>query len=213
MHPTPTTASTFQDTPERRRNRALNAAEFRASRTELDSRPLALFVELTQNCNLECPMCRSAQRYDARFNLSLDTFRDLAAELFPTAHVVDLRGWGESMMLPWFAEVVDIALEHRPQLRLVTNGQVNRAPVWDTLMAAHALVVVSCDAATPELFRRLRGGGRLPRLVETVRELVRARDRHGAPERNVELLTVVSRDNLAELPAIVQLAADLGVRK
>jgi MoaA/NifB/PqqE/SkfB family radical SAM enzyme len=126
---------------------------------------------------------------------------------------VDLRGWGESTMLPWFSDVIDVALAYRPQLRLVTNGQVNRTPVWDKLMRAHAMVVVSCDAATPELFTRLRGGGRLPRLKETVRELVRLRDEYGVPDRNVELISIASPDNLAELPAIIDLAAELDVRK
>ncbi|KPI18401.1 Radical SAM domain protein [Actinobacteria bacterium OK074] len=201
----------FQLTPLRVNNQRLNIEEYERGATKLKSRPLAVFIELTQNCNLRCPMCRFGEKYDPALNLDDATFDRLVEELFPTAHVVDLRGWGESTMLPRFGEFVARALEHRVQLRLVTNGQVNRRPVWDMMMRAHALVTVSCDAASPELFAKLRAGGTIERLVRTVETLVEARDRHGAPRENVCLNVVSSIDNLGELADIVRLAARLGV--
>lgn len=203
----------FLLTEERKFNQELNAREYAERQTTVVSRPLAWFVELTQNCNLKCPMCRSGEKYDPAYNLPLNVLDKLAAEVIPLTHIVDLRGWGESTMLPWFSDTIDMFTQYRPQLRLVTNGQVNRSVVWEKLMRAHAMVVVSCDAATPELFTHLRGGGRLARLKDSVRELVRLRDYYNVPDRNVEILTVVSAANLGDLPGIISMAAELGVRK
>ncbi|MFG1995337.1 SPASM domain-containing protein [Actinoplanes sp. NPDC048988] len=205
------TAQPFELTERRIDNQQLNLREHAAGETRLISRPLAVFIELTQNCNLHCPMCRSAGEYDSSRDLAWELFDRAAAELFPTAHIVDLRGWGESTVLADFARAVARAAEHRVQLRLVTNGQINRPAIWDFMMRAHAIVAVSCDAADPQLFASLRAGGTIERLRATVAALVDARDRYGAPRDAVHFNTVASLENLHDLPGIVELASDLGV--
>jgi radical SAM protein with 4Fe4S-binding SPASM domain len=201
----------FEITDRRRDNQALNIAEYRDRRTVLASRPLALFVELTQNCNLSCPMCRFGEKYRKDWNMTPDVFDQLAEQLFPDVHLVDMRGWGESTMLPDFGRYVAKALAHRVRLRLVTNAQINRRPVWDMIMRGHGIVTVSCDAADPELFAKLRRGGTITRLTRTVQALVEARDRYGAPRDHVNFNTVASLENLDDLPAVVELAARLDV--
>ncbi|MEV7655927.1 radical SAM protein [Streptomyces anulatus] len=203
----------FELTERRRINQELNIAEHRDGASELKSMPLVLFIELTQNCNLSCPMCRFGSKYTTEWNMSEEMYEKLADELFPTAHVVDLRGWGESTMLPGFGRFVELSLRHRVQLRLVTNGMVNRRPVWDMMMRAHAAINISCDAADPELFKKLRAGGTVERLANTTRSLVEARDKHGAPRDSVKFITTVSRDNLQDLVNVVELAARLDVER
>ncbi|GGS45066.1 radical SAM protein [Actinokineospora fastidiosa] len=201
----------FELTERRRRNQELNIAEYRDRAVRLESRPLALFVELTQNCNLSCPMCRFGEKYQKEWNMTEELYERLADELFPSVHLVDIRGWGESTMLPLFGRHVARALSYRVKLRLVTNGQINRPPVWDMMMRAHGLVTISVDAADPELFTKLRGGGTIPRLERTLAELVSARDRHGVPRDHLSFNTVASLDNLHDLANVVSLAARMDV--
>ncbi|KAK1184381.1 radical SAM protein [Streptomyces sp. NBS 14/10] len=201
----------FEMTERRRKNQVLNIEEYRNGALHLSSKPLALFVELTQNCNLQCPMCRFGEKYRTEWNMSEEIFDKLADELFPFAHLVDVRGWGESTMLPDFGKFVARALNHRVRLLLVTNGQINRRPVWDIMMRAHGMVTVSCDAATPELFAKLRAGGTITRLTRTVRSIVEARERYSAPRDHVRFNVVSSMDNLDDLVNIIDLAARLEV--
>lgn len=203
--------STYVETEARVANRALNISEYGQHVLTLASRPLAVFVELTQNCNLSCPMCRYGEKYNPAWNMPMELFERIAEELFGTAVLVDMRGWGESTILKDFDRFVDIALRYRPQLRLVTNAQVNRRDVWERMMAAHSTITISCDAADPALFEQLRRGGTVDRLRETVSAIVAARDRYGADRHNVLFNTVVSRYNLDDLPSIVDMAADLDV--
>lgn len=203
----------FTDTDERRENRLLNNEEFAARKLALDSRPLALFIELTKNCNLHCPMCRTQERPDPDLDLDRDLYERIADELFDSATLVDLRGWGESTMLPDFGWFSQLAAAHRAQLRLVTNAQINRRSVWDELMAVHAIVVVSCDAADPDLFAHLRAGGTIRRLENCLGTLVELRDAYEAPAKNVLLSVVASPFNLDDLENVVTLAARHDVRK
>jgi radical SAM protein with 4Fe4S-binding SPASM domain len=98
-------------------------------------------------------------------------------------------------------------------LRLVTNGQVSRDEIWDRLMSVHSSVLISCDAADPELFAALRRGGTIQRLAATATRITHYRDLYSAPADLVSLLTIVSRSNLHDLPNIPSLAANLGIPK
>ena len=204
---------TYEDTDVRQANRALNNLEFERRSVVLESQPLALFLELTKNCNLHCPMCRPRQKFEPRLNMPFELYERIADELFRTAIMVDLRGWGESALLKDFDAFIKLAASYRPQLRLVTNAQIDRKAVWDLLMEAHAIVAVSCDAATKDLFAKLRAGGTLTRLTRCVTSLVASRNEHGAPRENVIMTSVTSPHNLHELADIVTLAARLDLPK
>src|SRR5205085_6880469 len=79
--------------------------------------------------------------------------------------------------------------------------------------AGVAWVHVSVDGATPETFEHIRAGARFDGVVENLASLVEAkRDARSATPR-VQLNVVVMRSNLSELPAIVRLAARLGVAR
>ena len=99
----------------REMNRTLNITEFQRGAVELESLPLAVFMELTQNCNLKCPYCRSSGHFQASWNMPLSLFRRVAEEIFPTALLVDLRGWGESTILKEFPEFISITTDYGPQ--------------------------------------------------------------------------------------------------
>src|SRR5689334_5871779 len=88
--------------PSRRENASVNADEYHERRLLLRSLPTIVYVELTQNCNLHCVMCRVPRRYDPSKDMAADIFDAVARQLMPTATVVDLRGWGESTILKHF---------------------------------------------------------------------------------------------------------------
>jgi hypothetical protein len=54
-------------------NRELNIQEFKSRTTSLRSLPQMLPIELTENCNLSCPMCRSAGMFNLARNMSQET--------------------------------------------------------------------------------------------------------------------------------------------
>lgn len=197
----------------RRANYELNRKEHREKAHRLDSRPLAVFVELTQNCNLHCASCRSAGVYHPEWNMASSTFELVADALFDTALMVDLRGWGESTINRAFPPAVDRVVESGAAVRLVTNGQVNLPDVWHRIMASGGCVAVSCDAGEESLFAELRAGGTLKRLRQTARALVQARDAEAALPDAVSFQVVVSGANVEHLTDIVRLAHDLDVRK
>lgn len=174
--------------------------------------PRAIYVELTDRCNLVCPMCRCSP---VKGNiLPLPMFKEMAAALFPTAEFVDLRGWGESTIVPGFLDYLDVALGYPVKLKLITNAVVRKPHLWQRLGHEGITVGVSFDAATAPLFRELRGGADLEQVLANLRLLTEAQREAGHdPAEKLYLCVTVSGRNLDELAGILELGMGLGVRR
>ncbi|MGQ9675632.1 MAG: SPASM domain-containing protein [Chloroflexota bacterium] len=69
---------------------------------------------------------------------------------------------------------------------------------------------VSIDAASPEVYRRIRVGADLGQTRANVERLLRARRRLGSRRPQLKLVMVLMRRNLGELPAVINLAGEMG---
>jgi radical SAM protein with 4Fe4S-binding SPASM domain len=143
--------------------------------------------------------------------MSEETFSRIARDLFPSASVVDLRGWGESTILKNFDERVARTIEAGPRVRLVTNALVLKPSTWELLMQAAAMVVVSVDAATTATFSAL-GRGSLAKVIASIATGAKARDA-SASGGKIFFNTTLSSLSLPELPGVVTLAAQHGVTR
>ena len=137
----------------REQNRELSRAEYESGRTTLQSLPRALFVELTRACNLSCEMCREPGTISPSQRMSEALFARIEAELFPTADLIDLRGWGESLILAEFPDRARRAARSGAALRVVTNLSFRRDATLDLLAELGFYVGVSIDTADADLLR------------------------------------------------------------
>jgi radical SAM protein with 4Fe4S-binding SPASM domain len=192
-------------------NQQLNFEEYSAGAITLKSLPTVLFVELTQNCNLNCFMCRSAHGYDKELNMDDKIFQIIEKELFPFASIVDLRGYGESTILKDFEKRINQTALLVPKIRLVTNALAINKKLWNLLMQRGANVVVSVDAATRATMTNL-GRGDIVKLLASldIGSMERDRFNNGG---DISFNTVVSSVNLEELPDIILLARKYRIGK
>jgi radical SAM protein with 4Fe4S-binding SPASM domain len=151
-------------------------------------------------------MCRSEHIKPSRRRMSDDVFNLVARELFPAAELVDLRGWGESLILTDICEKIDTVLRYGARLRIVSNLSFRADRALDKLAEAQALVDVSLDTACADTLASVRGGAKLPLIMRNVKYLVE----RGMRDR-LCLLTTVQRETVAQLPDLVDLAAEMGV--
>lgn len=172
--------------------------------------PKALYIELTDRCNLLCPMCRqSAVKGNV---LPLETFQRIADELFPHAVFVDLRGWGESTLIRNFTDYLDYALRFPLKKKLISNGTVKKPALWSKIGAAGVVVGFSIDAADEDLFQRLRVGARLDETLDNVRTFLGAAAGAGLdPRRQGYFCITVSGDNVRAVDDIIELGLSLGI--
>jgi MoaA/NifB/PqqE/SkfB family radical SAM enzyme len=179
--------------------------------------PLPRFaqIEPMPSCNLACRMCTVPQRPGgtdiARGALPLARFLAWLDEL-PGLQELQLQGLGEPLLNPALFDMIRAAKARG--IRVGTNSNLTLL----TPGRAHALVdsgldelSISIDGATRETYERIRVGASFPKLLRNIDRVVAARAAQGAVTPALRLVMVLMRHNVAELPALVDLAADHGV--
>ncbi len=178
--------------------------------------PTELQIEVTGSCNLRCRMCLVSYRPElGRREGALDVglFRRLLEEN-PQLRRVTLQGLGEPLLAPGIFEMVALAAHRGIEMGFNTNGMLltpRRAE--ELIRAGLGWLHVSVDGARPETYAAIRGRGDWHRVARNVRALVEVQDRLGARLPRLSLVMVAMRRNLDEIPAVVGLAAEWGVKR
>jgi radical SAM protein with 4Fe4S-binding SPASM domain len=140
----------------------------------------------------------------ARFEALLDAL--------PTVDEVTLQGLGEPLLAPDLLAMVRLAKQRGTTVGFNTNATKLTPERAEELVAAGLdWLVVSLDGATAATYEAIRDGARFEHVVANVAGLVAAKRAAGAEHPDLAFAFVAMRRNLAELPALVRLAAELGV--
>jgi len=168
-------------------------------------------IEPVGQCNLRCQMCAIPFRQDGPpygplAFMDFDRFTRLVDGL-PTLQELHLQGLGEPMMHPRFFEMVGYAVARG--VRVTTNSNATllterRAElcVSSGLDRLH----VSLDAAHAAAYERIRVRGHFARVVANIERFLAVRERLGGATPQLRLVMVLMRQNLDELPDLVQIA-------
>lgn len=174
--------------------------------------PRELYIEVTNRCNslcVTCPLTFSPQ--ESEHYLRFDEFAALVDE-FPDLHRAVLQGIGEPLMNRDLGRMIAylkargvhvvfntnaILLYPKRQIELIESG-------LDELR-------VSCDSSTPETYAKIRGVNVLPKVLRNVGQMMQTRKRIGADRPRVSLWFTGVKENIRELPGLVEIAAELGV--
>ena len=174
--------------------------------------PRSLYLETTNRCDSKCQTCiRTFQSLEPPADLTLEQVKAIAAQ-FPVLERVVLHGIGEPLLNREIFEIVGY-LKSRAVVVLFNSDAISLTATRALRLIESGLdeYRVSMDAATRQIYRTLRGVDQFDRVVANVRRLVELERERGRSVPRVSLWFTASRANLDELPAFVQLAADLGV--
>jgi MoaA/NifB/PqqE/SkfB family radical SAM enzyme len=171
-------------------------------------------VEVSAACNLRCQMClvRYRPALDrTEGSLPFDRFRQVVDAL-PELYTLTLQGLGEPLLAPDLFRMIAYAAERQISVGFNTNATLLSRRTAERLVEARLdWLCVSLDGATAGTYEAIRDGARFTRVERNVRELVRVMRERGATRPRLSLVFVAMRRNLAELPAVVRLAAAWGV--
>ena len=190
--------------------RALQA--FVGGETAVPVPPMYLIVTMTTRCNLKCVMCPHGMGDVKDPKDSPMEFAELLRPALSNALRVELVGLGETLLSPLFHRLLAES-QFRPDayVRSNSNGLLltpeNRARV---LASGLKELSISCDAATPETYRRIRGAD-FQRVTQNVAAFVAERRAAGRPEApKIWLNATLMQANVSECETLVTLAAELG---
>ena len=174
--------------------------------------PRSLYLETTNRCDSKCQTCiRTFTTLEQPADLTLERVRTIVDQ-FPGLDRVVLHGIGEPLLNP---EIFDIVayLKKRVSSVLFNSDAIGltRARAIRLIETGLDEYRVSMDAATAVTFRKLRGVDCFERVTANVARLVALQRDMGRTSPRVSLWFTASRANVEELPAFVNLAANLAV--
>ncbi len=188
---------------------------FEAVRTrapEAAAMPVCLYLEVTNRCNLLCETCpRTFEALEPPADMDWDLFTRIVDQVPGLARAV-LHGVGEPMLVRALPRMVRYLKDRGTYVLFNTNGTL-LSPRRGRELIATGLdeLRVSLDAASPEGFLRVRGKPLFGRILANLRAFTALQREIGATTPRVSLWLTGLRETLAELPAFIRLAADVGV--
>lgn len=193
----------------------------RQGRAVVDGWPIMVVFEFTGACNLHCFMCGFEMLRDdlrtqgrTKFTLPVETFRVIAEKAFPHISIVNPTVSGEPLMLPYFDELLDHADRFYCKLALFSNGTLLSGERLEKLMPHLASLTISFDGATKETFEHIRTGAKFDQVKRNVANFAKLRRDLGLQDQiDFEFNVTLLRENVGELPRIVEIAAANDVDK
>ena len=195
-------------------NHDLNAAEIKLGRSHLSSTPLQINIDLTGICNVH-PPCVFCSGKNVGYNYAPVNVAalDAYAPYLERCERVNDDSFGEPLSHPSLVDIARRFMAQGQSFSFVSNGLLLTRDKARQLaeLGPHLGIHVSFNAATAGTFYHLTGKS-FDLLVENVRTFGEVfRERNGASP-DLILAFIVMRMNRHEVPAFLQLTADLRCR-
>ena len=176
--------------------------------------PVCLYLEVTNRCNLLCTTCpRTYEELEPPADMAWDLFVRIVDQVPDLARAV-LHGVGEPMLVKDLAAMVRYLKHRGVHVLFNTNGTVLNERNGRAMIAAGLDELrVSLDASNAKSYLKVRGKNYFDRILRNVRAFRALQEREGHARPKVSAWLTGLRETIAELPAFVQLAADIGVKE
>lgn len=201
--------------PGRRQESAMieGHAEIQAEQVPL---PRELYLETTNRCNELCDQCpRTHLKREPDRDLSLAEVVAITDQL-PVLERVVLHGLGEPMLNSELPAIVAHLRGRGAHVLFNSNATALGERMGRALIAADLSELrVSLDGARPETYARVRGvsARTLPKIVRNLAAFTRIQRELGAERPRLSFWFTAMRENMAELPRLVDIALETGVRE
>ncbi|MGA2190244.1 MAG: radical SAM protein [Steroidobacteraceae bacterium] len=182
--------------------------------TRSEHLPVCLYLETTNRCNLLCTTCpRTYEELEPPADMSWDLFTTIVDQL-PGLKRAVLHGVGEPMLVKNLHQMVRYLKDRGVYVLFNTNGTVLTEKSGRALISAGLDELrVSLDASNAVSYRAIRGKNYFDRILRNVRNFRALQEREGHDKPRVSAWLTGLKETLAELPAFVRVAADIGVKE
>lgn len=198
-------------------NSTRNRLETEQLHIRLESRPRHGWLAITNECNHRCVHCSIGHveyRNQKIVEMPMRVWERLETDLFPYMESVIFGGnnLGEQMAAACWDTYFDRLSRFALRPEFITNGDLFTEERIEKVVAKECVIRFSLEGATRETYEKIRGK-RYDVVIGNLRKIRQERDRHPSNETALVFGVTIFRDNIEELPLMVDLAAELGVER
>jgi radical SAM protein with 4Fe4S-binding SPASM domain len=176
--------------------------------------PTQYFIDPINVCNLHCPLCPTGRGVLARprGRMALTDFCGIIDQIAPYAYRIELYNWGEPLLHPEIAAMIEYASRRRISVGLSSNlNRLDRVTAEHLIHSGLSQLIVSVDGATQSSYATYRRGGKLEAVLSNLGMLVDARQALGQTHPFVVARMLIGKHNQDEIEAVRRLVYDIGV--
>jgi radical SAM protein with 4Fe4S-binding SPASM domain len=175
--------------------------------------PLFGIIGITDNCNLKCRMCPrlSPIKKDGLSEMRFEQFKKIIDEVHFLR--ISLIGFGEPLLHKDILRMIDYAKSKNIRVHITTNGTlIDKRMALRIVSSKVDQLSFSIDGATPKTLESIRVGVNFNELIRNVKRMVKVKKEKKSP---IQLCfrQVLMKENVHELPALIELAHKLGIPK
>ena len=174
-------------------------------------KPRIIGIEPTNRCNLECVMC--ARKYwnnadNSVGDMSMELFKGKISPFLNYGQTVILQCFGEPLLGEHFFKMLNECKKRGCEVQFNTNGTLLKKYARKLVELKTDRITVSIDGV--ESFKRIRGI-EIDSIVDGIRELNLIKQQLNSKHPIIHIEFVAMRQNILELPEIVDLAYGLDI--
>ncbi|MBI3510484.1 MAG: SPASM domain-containing protein [Bacteroidetes bacterium] len=183
-------------------------------RPEIKGMPVSISFEPTTSCNLQCPECPSGLRKFSRPTGMLEEnfFRRTIDQM--SSHLLYLNFYfqGEPFLNPAFTEMVKYASSKKIFTSTSTNAHfLDEETAKRTVESGLDRLIISIDGTTQETYSAYRIGGKLSKVIEGTKNILRWKKELHSKTPHVVFQFLVVKPNEHQVEEVKKLAVKLGV--
>src|ERR1700754_1985856 len=176
--------------------------------------PISISFEPTTSCNLRCPECPSGLRAFTRPTGLFENgfFQQTIDQLSKELLYLIFYFQGEPYLNPSFLDMVAYASARGIYTATSTNAHyLNDRNARRTVESGLDRLIISIDGTTQEVYQQYRVGGKLEKVLEGARNIVKWKKELKSKKPFVFFQFLVVKPNEHQLDDIRRLAAEIGV--
>jgi radical SAM protein with 4Fe4S-binding SPASM domain len=176
--------------------------------------PISISFEPTTSCNLRCPECPSGLRAFTRPTgmLQKDFFRDTIDQLSKDLLYLVFYFQGEPYLNPQFLDMVQYASSKGIYTATSTNAHyLTEANARKTVESGLDRLIISIDGTTQDVYEQYRVGGKLNKVLEGARNIVKWKKELKSKTPFVFFQFLVVKPNEHQIEDVKRLAKEIGV--
>ena len=176
--------------------------------------PREVYIEPTNRCNELCQTCpRTFFTREPEADLDLERFLGILDQ-FPDVERVVLHGVGEPLLARDLPAMVAEANRRGARVLFNTNALALHRRLAERLVAAGLDELrISMDAADRRTYLAIRGVDGYEKAMRRTADFCRLLRELQAERPQVSLVFMAMRESIAELPAVIERAGAMGVRR
>jgi len=193
---------------------------FRTTSQKLSFRvfyPDSIEIETTTMCNLNCKMCDHSWRVGKKGSMSFEHFKKIIDQ-FKFSWIyspnIDLTGYGESLMNPDFLKMCEYIKSKKSDcfVYFASNFTLLTPKVAEKLIRLGiGSICISLDGATEQTYESIRVNAKWDTVISNLRSLIELKRKLNSNKPRISINCVALKENVHELPLLIQLAKDLGI--